>query len=190
MVEVTRCRRSLAAVAILALAVGWVSPDDPQAGLETGADNAAVDALFASWDRPGSPGCALAVARDGTLVYTRGYGYANLDYDIPITPQTVFDVASVTKQFVAALANMLALDGKLSLDDDVRKWLPELPEYEAPITLRHLIHHTSGLRDYLNLFPLAGAGDYYAVSREQLAWNKPCFLCVSAARTPRLDSWR
>ena len=108
------------------------------------------------------------MARNGDLVYTRGYGYANLDYDIPVTPQTVFDVASVTKQFVAAVANLLALDGTLSLDDDVRKWLPELPEYTQPITLRHLIFHTGGLRDYLNLFPLAGAGDYYSVSREQL----------------------
>ena len=108
------------------------------------------------------------MARNGELVYSRGYGYANLDYDIPVTPQTVFDVASVTKQFVAAVANLLALDGTVSLDDDVRKWLPELPEYEAPITLRHLIFHTGGLRDYLNLFPLAGAGDYYSVSREQL----------------------
>ena len=191
MVQVTRCRCSLAAVTLLALAGACTNGGDAQqAGLETGADNAAVDALFASWDKPGSPGCALAVARDGALVYARGYGYANLDYDIQITPRTVFDVASVNKQFVAALANMLALEGKLSLDDNVRKWLPELPEYERPITLRHLIHHTSGLRDYLNLLPLAGAGDYYAVSREQLAWNKPCFLCVSAARTPRLDSWR
>lgn len=109
------------------------------------------------------------MARDGDLVYSRGYGYANLDYDIPITPQTVFDVASVTKQFVAAVANMLALDGTVSLDDDVRRWLPELPEHESPVTLRHLIFHTGGLRDYLNLFPLAGAGDYYySVSREQL----------------------
>ena len=169
MVQVTRCRCSLAAVTLLALAGACTNGGDaPQAGLETGTDNRAVDALFASWDTPGSPGCALAVARDGDLVYSRGYGYANLDYDIRITPQTVFDVASVTKQFVAAVANMLALEGKLSLDDDVRKWLPELPEYEAPITLRHLVHHTGGLRDYLNLFPLAGAGDYYSVSREQL----------------------
>ena len=169
MVQVTRCRCSLASVTLLALAAACTNGGDARhAGLETGSDNAAVDALFASQDTPGSPGCALAVAQNGTLVYTRGYGYANLDYDIPITPQTVFDVASVTKQFVAALANMLALGGKLSLDDDVRQWLPELPEYEAPITLRHLIFHTGGLRDYLNLFPLAGAGDYYAVSREQL----------------------
>ena len=154
--------------AVVLLAVGCAASDTPQAGLETGADNPAIDDLFAAWDEPGSPGCALAVARDGDLVYTRGYGYANLDYDIPITPQTVFDVASVTKQFVAAVANTLALDGTVSLDDDVRRWLPELPEYESPVTLRHLVFHTGGLRDYLNLFPLAGAGDYYSVSREQL----------------------
>ena len=163
-----RCRRFAAVVAILALAVGCTSRDDPYAGVETGDDNAVVDAVFASWDVPGSPGCALAVAQDGALVYSRGYGYANLDYDIPITPQTVFDVASVTKQFNAACLSMLVLEGKLSLDDNVRKWLPELPEYEWPITLRHMLHHTSGLRDYLNLFPLAGRNDYYPISHPQI----------------------
>ncbi len=155
-------------LAVLVLGIGCAGPDDSPAGAEVGADDAAIDAIFASWDKPDSPGCALAVARNGDFVYTRGYGYANLDYDIPVTPQTVFDVASVTKQFVAAVANLLAQEGAVSLDDDVRKWLPELPEYDPPITLRHLIFHTGGLRDYLNLFPLAGAGDYYSVSREQL----------------------
>ena len=160
---------ALATAVILAFAAACMNGDDvPQASVEAGADDDAIDAIFAAWDEPGSPGCALAVARDGEFVYTRGYGYANLDYDIPITPRTVFDVASVTKQFVAAAANMLAQDGTVSLDDDVRRWLPELPEYESPVTLRHLIFHTGGLRDYLNLFPLAGAGDYYSVSREQL----------------------
>jgi CubicO group peptidase (beta-lactamase class C family) len=163
-----RCRRFAAVVATLALAVGCTSRDDPYAGVETGDDKAVVDAVFASWDVPGSPGCALAVAQDGALVYSRGYGYANLDYDIPITPQTVFDVASVTKQFNAASLSMLVLEGKLSLDDNVRKWLPELPEYEWPITLRHMLHHTSGLRDYLNLFPLAGRDDYYPISHSQI----------------------
>jgi len=163
-----RCRRLAAVVTTLALAVSCTSQDDPHAGMETGDDNAVVDAVFASWDVPGSPGCALAVARDDTLMYSRGYGYANLDYNIPITPQTVFDVASITKQFNAACLNMLALEGKLSLDDDVRKWLPELPEYDSPITLRHMIYHTSGLRDYLNLFPLAGRGDYYPISHPQI----------------------
>ena len=164
---IRRCRL-VAVVTILALAVGCTSHDDPHAGTETGNDNAVVNALFASWDLPGSPGCALAVAQDGALVYSRGYGYANLDYDIPVTPQTVFDIASVTKQFNAASLTMLALERKLSLDDDVRKWLPELPEYVSPITLRHMIYHTSGLRDYLTLFPLAGRSDYYPVSHAQI----------------------
>ncbi|MDX1500704.1 MAG: serine hydrolase domain-containing protein, partial [Woeseiaceae bacterium] len=79
-----------------------------------------------------------------------------------------FDVASVTKQFTAASLSMLALEGRLALDDDVRKWLPELPRYEAPITLRHMIYHTSGLRDYLNLFPLAGRDDYFPISHPQI----------------------
>lgn len=162
------CHRLAAVVTILVLAIGCSGQHDPYAGLETGADNAAVDAVFASWDMPGSPGCALAVAQDGTLMYSRGYGYANLDHDIPVTPQTVFDVASINKQFVAASLTMLALEGKLSLDDNVRKWLPELPEYEWPITLRHMIYHTSGLRDYLNLFPLAGRNHYYPISHPQI----------------------
>ncbi len=163
-----RYRRFATAVTILALAVGCTSRENRHSGVEAGDDNALVDAVFASWDLPGSPGCALAVAQDGVLVYSRGYGYANLDYDIPITPQTVFDVASVTKQFNAASLSMLALEGKLSLDDNVREWLPELPEYEWPITLRSMLHHTSGLRDYLNLFPLAGRGDYFPISHGQI----------------------
>ena len=163
-----RCRRIATVVTILTLGVGCTSEDNPHTGVGIGDDNAVIDAIFAAWDLPESPGCALAVAQDGALVYSRGYGYANLDYDIPITPQTVFDVASVTKQFNAASLSMLALEGKLSLDDNIRKWLPELPEYEWPITLRHMLHHTSGLRDYLNLFPLAGRGDYYPISHEQI----------------------
>ncbi len=135
---------------------------------EVGADNASIDALFAEFDRLGSPGCGLAVAQDGELVYSRGYGYANLDHDIPNTPETMFDVGSVTKQFTAASLSMLALAGKLSLDDDVRDWLPELPEYARPITIRHLLHHTGGLRDYLNLFPLAGRDDYFPISHAQI----------------------
>lgn len=162
----TRWHRFAAVLAIPALAVS--ASRDLHADAETGDDVAVVDAVFAAWDSAGSPGCALAVAQGGALVYSRGYGYANLDYDIPITPQTVFDIGSVTKQFNAAVLSMLALEGRLSLDDDVRKWLPELPGYERPITLRHLLHHTSGLRDYLNLFPLAGRDDYYPISHAQI----------------------
>jgi len=163
-----RYRHFATAVTILTLGVGCTRQDNTEARVATGIADAAVDAIFASWDVPGSPGCALAVAQDGTLKYTRGYGYANLDYDIPITPQTVFDVASITKQFNAASLTMLALEGKLSLDDNVRKWLPELPEYQWPITLRHMLYHISGLRDYLTLFPLAGRDDYYPISHEQI----------------------
>ncbi|MBT8080081.1 MAG: beta-lactamase family protein [Gammaproteobacteria bacterium] len=158
----------MAFVSILAIAVGCTARNDSPAGVASPDNNAGIDAIFAQWDVPGSPGCALSVARDGELMYSRGYGYANLDYELPITPHTVFDVASVTKQFVAALLTMLALDGTLSLDDDVREWLPELPEYDRPITLRHMLYHTSGLRDYLTLFPLAGRDDYYPISHPQI----------------------
>lgn len=167
-----RIRSIAVAAIILALTAGCTSKDYPQSAVNTAEDNAvvnaAVDAIFAAWDLPGSPGCALAVAQDGALIYSSGYGYANLDYDIPVTPGTVFDVASVTKQFNAASLSMLALEGKLSLDDNVRKWLPELPEFESPITLRHMMYHTSGLRDYLNLFPLAGRNDHYPISHPQI----------------------
>lgn len=115
-----------------------------------------IDAIFAEWDRPGSPGCAIGVVHDGKLVYARGYGSANLDYDVPLTPNTVFYLASVSKQFTAAAVALAVRQGHLSLDDDVRAWVPELPDYGDRITVRHLIHHTSGLRDYLTLMRLAG----------------------------------
>ena len=133
-----------------------------------GDDDPDIDALFANWDEPGSPGCAVAISRDGETVYSRGYGYANLDLNVAVTPSTVFDIASVTKQFVASSVSMLVQEGKLAFDDDVRKYLPELPVYEQPITLRHMLYHTSGLRDYLTLFPLAGRNDYYPISHQQI----------------------
>jgi len=119
-----------------------------------------IDRLFAQWDKPTSPGCAVGVLRDGRFLYERGYGMANLDYDVPITPRTVFYVGSVTKQFTAALAAMLALDGKLALDADIRTYLPEMPDYAktygVPVTVANLIHHTSGIRDIYGLMELAG----------------------------------
>ncbi|MCZ6835576.1 MAG: serine hydrolase [Planctomycetota bacterium] len=115
-----------------------------------------IDALFATWDQPDSPGCAVGVYRDGELLYAKGYGFAQLEYDIPITPTTVFHVASVSKQFTAFAITMLAQQGELSLDDNVRQYVPELPDYGRSITIRHLIHHTSGLRDQWDLLVLAG----------------------------------
>jgi CubicO group peptidase (beta-lactamase class C family) len=118
--------------------------------------HANVDKLFAQWDKPDSPGCALGVIRDGKLVYKRGYGLANLDHNIPLSSSSVFYIASTSKQFTAMSIALLARKGAISLDDDIRKYLPELPAYETPVTIRNLIHHTSGVRDYLSLWPLAG----------------------------------
>ncbi|UCC39725.1 MAG: serine hydrolase [Candidatus Aminicenantes bacterium] len=117
---------------------------------------AKIDKIFAEWDNPETPGCALAVIQDGEIVYKRGYGIANLDYNIPITSKTEFDIGSTSKQFTAACIALLIAEGKLSLDDDIRTYIPELPEYESSITVRHLLHHTSGVRDYLTLMGLSG----------------------------------
>ena len=115
-----------------------------------------VDALFASWTGPRTPGCAVSVMRGGDVVFARGYGGANLEYDVPITPSTVFHVASVSKQFTALAVALLVADGEVSWDDDVRRYVPELPDFGTPITLRHLAHHTSGIRDQWAMLQMAG----------------------------------
>lgn len=117
---------------------------------------ARVNKLFEKWDKLTSPGCALSVIKDGRIIHKRGYGMADLDHDIPITTTSVFHVASVSKQFTAASIVLLAQQNKLSLDDPVRKYVPELPDFGTPITIRHLVHHTSGLRDQWTLLGLAG----------------------------------
>jgi len=115
-----------------------------------------IDKIFENWDKFDSPGAALAVVKGKKVVYTQGYGSANLEYDIPITPKTVFHVASVSKQFTAFAITVLADSGKLSLDDDIRLHLPEIPDLGKTITIRHLIHHISGLRDQWELLAMAG----------------------------------
>jgi CubicO group peptidase (beta-lactamase class C family) len=117
---------------------------------------AQVDKLFSQWDKADSPGASLAVIKKGEVIYKKGYGSANLEYDVPITPSTVFHVASVSKQFTAFAAAMLANQGKLSLDDDIRRHLPEVPDFGKTITIRHLIHHISGMRDQWELLAVAG----------------------------------
>ena len=117
---------------------------------------AKVDQLFAQWGKPHSPGCALAIIQNGRLIYKQGYGRANLEHSIPISPGSVFYIGSCSKQFVAMCIVLLSAEGKLSLDDDIRKYIPEMPDYGIPLTIRHLIHHTSGLRDYLTLLDIIG----------------------------------
>src|ERR1700733_4108231 len=121
-----------------------------------GTPAARVDELFKKMDTTVTPGCALAVVKDHRILYERGYGMADLDHNVPITPATVFHVASMSKQFTAASIVLLAQEGNLSLDDPVRKYIPELPDFGVPITIRQLIHHTSGLRDQCDLLGLAG----------------------------------
>ena len=115
-----------------------------------------VDEIFKDYSRPGSPGCAVGVYQGERILLRRAYGMANLDHDVPLSPSSVFHVASVSKQFTAAAVHLLVQDGKLSLDDEVRTHVRELPDFGKRITIRHLLHHTSGIRDQWSLLGLAG----------------------------------
>lgn len=115
-----------------------------------------VDALFTQWDTTESPGCVLAVIKDGEFIYKRGYGMADLERGVPITPESIFDIGSTGKQFTATVIAILAAQELLSLNDSIRKYLPEMPVYADDINIHHLIHHTSGLRDYLTLMDAQG----------------------------------
>ncbi|HQR02369.1 MAG TPA: serine hydrolase domain-containing protein, partial [Ferruginibacter sp.] len=114
-----------------------------------------IDSIFSVYTRQ-TPGAAIAIVKDGKIVFTKGYGMADLEQGKPITPQTVFNIASVSKQFTAFAIYLLENEGKLSFEDDIRKFFPELPVYNKPIRIRHLLSHTSGLRDQWALLALAG----------------------------------
>ncbi|HEY0101589.1 MAG TPA: serine hydrolase domain-containing protein, partial [Pyrinomonadaceae bacterium] len=116
---------------------------------------AEIDKVF-SWAKADAPGCAVAVSEQGKLVVNRAYGSADLERDVPLNPASVFDAGSLRKQFVAATVLLLIEEKRLSLAEDIRKYLPELPDYGHKITLDHLLTHTSGLRDWTGLLPLAG----------------------------------
>jgi len=124
-----------------------------------------VDAIFAEYDRPGSPGCALGVIQNGDFVYRRGYGSAHLEHAVPLDADSVLKVASVSKQFTGMLILLLDERGDLALDDELGTWIPEMADL-GPITINHLLHHTSGLRDYLTLTRLAGyrEHDYFTAA--------------------------
>ena len=115
-----------------------------------------IDAVFADLDRPGAPGAAVSVIRDGEILYSRGYGYAQIEHGVPVTPNTVFHVASVSKQFTAMAVTLLAAEGALSLDDPVQAHLAFVPEFEHPVNVRQMIHHTSGIRDQWQLLGISG----------------------------------
>lgn len=115
----------------------------------------AVDQIFAAWTSS-TPGCAVGVAVAGKTVLLKAYGMADLDHDVRNTPDTIFEGGSLAKQFTAMAVALLAHDGKLSLDDPVRKYVPELPDYGKPLTIRHMLNHTSGLRDWGSVASIAG----------------------------------
>ena len=148
------CSKVIGGLAAGALMLGGLvgangnGPDDRK--------TAAVDEVFSDLAKAGSPGCALGVYRDGKIVYRKGYGLANLEENVTITSESVFDIGSTSKQFTAASILLLEQQHKLSVDDDIRKYIPELPDYGQKISILHLLNHTSGLRDYLTLMDLAG----------------------------------
>lgn len=119
-------------------------------------DSARIDSVFKQFDRKDCPGCAVAVINAGKIIFQKGYGMASLEHRVPIKPQTMFDIASISKQFTAYAILLLKSRGKISLDDDVRKYVPELPDFGKTIRIKHLVHHTSGLRDFGALLMMTG----------------------------------
>lgn len=115
-----------------------------------------LDSIFQEWNQPGMPGGSVGVMQDGRIIYSKAFGLASLDFGVPNTPNTLFNIASVSKQFTAMAIVRMSEKGLLSLDDDVRKYLPEIPDFGQKINFRHLIHHTSGLRSVHDMLGLAG----------------------------------
>ena len=118
-----------------------------------------LDGVFSEWDREDSPGCAAGALRNGEFVFRGAYGMANLDHAVPLTPDSMFRMASVSKQFTVAAVLVAEDQGLLSLEDPIRKHFPDLPDWADPVRIRHLVHHTSGIRDYLVVMSLRGFGD-------------------------------
>jgi CubicO group peptidase (beta-lactamase class C family) len=146
-------RVSLPIFLVSAVGMGLAHDQKPA---DSPSPNPKIDALLQKWDRADAPGCVVGVVKDGQMVYQRSCGAASLEHGIALTMSTLFLVASVSKQFTAFLIMLLAQAGTLSLDDDVRKHIPELPDYGKTITVRHLLHHSSGLREYIVLANYAG----------------------------------
>lgn len=159
-VEVDASMARVVRTAWLLFVMGLVSCTTGFAQSRKSDEQVKVDKVFSDFQKAGSPGCAVGVFRDGRVIYTKGYGLASVELNSPISPQTVFDIGSTSKQFTASSILLLEKEGKLSVNDDVRKYIPELPDYSknggGKITILNLLNHTSGLRDYLELLVFAG----------------------------------
>lgn len=170
-----RCTAVLLAFAGLLLAIATVLPRWPILAQEqqrsslSAATRAKIDVVFRDFNAH-TPGCVLGVVRGGILVYAHGYGMARLEENVPLTPESVLEIGSVSKQFTAASIFLLEHQGKLSLDDDVRKYITELYAYDRPVTIRELLHHTSGVRDVISLMSMSGIPfDDFASESDALA---------------------
>lgn len=127
-----------------------------------------IDEIFKEWDSTHTPGAGVAVIERGKVVFEKGYGMANLEYGVPVNPETIFHVASVSKQFTAMAVVLLESDGKLKIDDDIHKYLPELPDYGRRIAIRNLLQHTSGIRDQWETLALAGWSLEDVITQDQI----------------------
>lgn len=130
--------------------------------------NEEIDKIFAEWNKPETPGASLGIIKNGELIYKKGYGYGDLEHDIKLSSKSVFYIGSVSKQFVTFAVLLLEEQGKINLDDEIQKYLPDFPKYDAPLTIRHFIHHTSGVRDYLTLMFLKGRDYLDHIEEEQV----------------------
>ncbi len=129
-----------------------------------------IDRLFSQYHNA-MPGVSVAIARDGKTIYSKAFGLAEMEHLVPNTTGTIFEAGSVSKQFVAAAVMLLIQEGRVSVNDDVRKYVPELPQYDAPITIRHLLSHTSGLKDWGSLYGLTGWPRTTRVYTQELGWD-------------------
>src|SRR6185295_8118141 len=154
------------AVVVLLSTVTWAQVPDKQKVV--GGSERAWEKYVKAYTAPG-PGCAAAVSLNGNVVFEKAFGLADLEHNVSNTPQTIFESGSVAKQLTAAALVLLQQDGKLSIDDPVRKYIPELPDYGSPLTIRHLLNHTSGLRDWGTVMSLTGAGRGDRVITQDLA---------------------
>lgn len=160
--------RACAAAFVAVLSAGCSAERPSAAAPDEGPIHLGVEAVFADLDRDDAPGAAVGVLLDGEVVHRAGYGIAEMEHGIPITPRTVFDIASISKQFGAMSALLLESDGRLDFDADAREYVPELPDFGPTITPRHLVHHTSGIRDWPHTMMLGGVAYTDVISFDRI----------------------
>src|SRR5688572_23392594 len=153
-----------------AVCVLWGIDASAQSSASRGSTDGRIAAIFAPFARTDAPGCLVAVFRAGAVLHTSGFGMADVSHDIPLTDTTRMPIASTSKQFTAMAALLLEAEGKIRLEDDIRRYIPELPVFGQPITIRHLLNHTSGLRDSWNLFDMAGWRTSDVETEADLLW--------------------